>query len=80
MTENKENILSLKTYRLIIVEWATLLSVFLGCFLFLFYKIEKQSEKNEHFAEVQSEKLETQAARTDRLYEMFIELIKEKKG
>lgn len=48
-----------KTQKLIIAEWATLLSVFLGCFMFLFYKIEKQAE------------------RTDHLYEMFIDLIKE---
>lgn len=48
-----------KTHRLIIAEWVTLLSVFLGCFMFLFYRIEKQGE------------------RTDHLYEMFIDLIKE---
>lgn len=48
-----------KTHRLIIAEWITLLTVFGACFLFLLYKIERQSE------------------RTDRLYEMFIDLIKE---
>jgi hypothetical protein len=57
--ENETKSQNLKTHRLIIAEWATLLSVFVGCFMFLFYKIEKQAE------------------RTDHLYEMFIDLIKE---
>jgi hypothetical protein len=57
--ETEVSISSSKTHKLIIAEWATLLSVFLGCFMFLFYKIEKQAE------------------RTDHLYEMFIDLIKE---
>ncbi len=57
--DNEANISAAKTHRLIIAEWVTLISVFLGCFLFLLYKIEKQSE------------------RTDHLYEMFIDLIKE---
>ena len=47
-------------------------SIFLGCFIFLFYKIEKQSERTDHLFEIQS-------SRSDRLYEMFIDLIKESK-
>jgi len=57
--ENEARISAAKTHRLIIAEWVTLISVFIGCFLFLLYKIEKQSE------------------RTDHLYEMFIDLVKE---
>lgn len=70
--EIKENLSVAKTHRLIIAEWATLLSVFLGCFIFLFYKIEKQSERTDHIFEIQS-------ARSDKLYEMFIDLLKEGK-
>lgn len=57
--ENEAMMSAAKTHRLIIAEWVTLISVFIGCFLFLLYKIEKQSE------------------RTDHLYEMFIDLVKE---
>jgi hypothetical protein len=70
MSLENETKSTLKTHRLIIAEWATLLSVFLGCFIFLFYKIEKQAERTDHIFEIQSN-------RSDRLYEMFIDLIKE---
>jgi hypothetical protein len=59
--DNEARLSVTKTHRLIIAEWMTLLSVFIACFLFLLYKIEKQSE------------------RTDRLYEMFIDLLKDKR-
>ncbi len=58
MTANKEES---KTYKLIVVEWITTLSVFIMCFVYLSNKIEKQCD------------------RTDKLYEMFIDLLKEKK-
>lgn len=67
---NNTSISDTKTHRLIIAKWATLLSVFLGCFMFLFYRIEKQGERTDNLAEIQ-------AARSDHLYEMFIDLIKE---
>lgn len=50
-----------KTYKLIITEWITTIAVFVTCFAYLSYKIEKQAD------------------RTDKLYEMFIELVKDKK-
>lgn len=50
-----------KTNRIIYIEWISTIAVFLSCFGFLTYKIEKQSD------------------RTDRLYEMFIDLLKERK-
>jgi hypothetical protein len=59
--QNEAALSAAKTHRLIIAEWITLATVFLGCFLFLLYKIEKQSE------------------RTDHLYEMFIDLLKDRK-
>ena len=79
---------AIKTHRLIIAEWATLLSVFIGCFLFLFYRMEKQSEKSDELHQKQTERsdmlyasfqdsMQKQTERTDHLYEMFIDLIKE---
>ena len=47
------------------IEFAVLLVTLLGCFYTLDGKIERQGER--------------QSARTDRLYEMFIELVKEGK-
>ena len=51
-----------------IVEMATIIGVFLACFIFLHNQIDRLDIK-----------LEKQNARTDKLYEMFIELIKENK-
>lgn len=50
-----------RTYKLILTEWITTIAVFVTCFGYLSYKIERQAD------------------RTDHLYEMFIELLKEKK-
>jgi hypothetical protein len=50
----------LKTRKLIVTEWITLVAIFVTCFAYLAHKIDRQSE------------------RTDHLYEMFIELVKEK--
>jgi hypothetical protein len=58
--QNAERI-GFKINRLIIVEWVSILAVFITCFAYLAHKIDRQSE------------------RTDRLYEMFIDLLKEKK-
>lgn len=56
--DNDKNLESYKTYRLILLEWFTIIAVILGCFGYLTYKIEKQDD------------------RTDRLYEMFLDLLK----
>lgn len=50
-----------KNTRVIMLEWISTIAIFISCFAYLSYKIEKQSE------------------RTDRLYEMFIEIVKERK-
>lgn len=50
-----------KNTRIILVEWISILAVFITCFAYLAHKIDRQSE------------------RTDKLYEMFIDLLKEKK-
>ena len=49
-------------------EWATTLGVFIACFIFLHNQINALDQK-----------IERQSARTDKLYEMFIDLIKEGK-
>lgn len=49
-----------KNSKIIIIEFISTIAVFLTCFGYLTYKIERQSE------------------RTDRLYEMFIELVQKK--
>lgn len=69
--ENMEN--HSTTNRLIIVEWLTLAAIFVGCFLFL------HSEMKGINCNLQDRML-AQEHRTDRLYEMFIELVKEKRG
>lgn len=59
--QNDKNFETIRTYRLIFIEWVTTIAVLLGCFGYLSYKIEKQSD------------------RSDKLYEMFIDLLKEVK-
>lgn len=58
---DKINVNQIRTYKLIVTEWITTIAVFVTCFGYLAYKIERQAD------------------RTDRLYEMFIDLLKEKK-
>lgn len=55
-----------------IVEWVTTMGVFIACFLFLLRKIEGIETKQEA-------RMQEQTARTDRLYEMFIDLLKEQR-
>ena len=54
------------------VEFFTLLIAILGAFFVLDAKIERQSQKTDQIMQKQTE-------RTDKLYEMFIELVKERK-
>ena len=58
-----------KIPKVLIVEWASILGVFLICFSFLFSEIRHLETK-----------IDQQSARSDRLYEMFIDLIKETRG
>jgi len=46
-----------------IIEWASIIGTILTCFIFLMSKIERLEDR-----------LDVQGARTDRLYEMFVEL------
>lgn len=63
-----------KVDKVLLFEWLSMMTVFITCFLFLFYRIERVENNI-------SELNKSQCARTDHLYEMFIDLIKEtKKG
>jgi hypothetical protein len=53
-------------------EWLSLAGMILGCFLFLHNQIDSLDQKMER-------SISQQSVRTDRLYEMFIDLLKEKK-
>jgi uncharacterized membrane protein YqgA involved in biofilm formation len=55
-----------KTQFLIITEWITILGTLIGCFFFVNSQIQQQASR-----------IDQQAARTDRLYEMFIDLLKD---
>jgi hypothetical protein len=57
-----------KTQFLIITEWITILGTLIGCFFFVNSHIQQQASR-----------IDQQTARTDRLYEMFIDLLKENK-
>lgn len=53
-------------------EWISLMGTVLVCFIFLFYQIQSL---NTHL----QASLLNQTMRTDRLYEMFYEIVKERK-
>ena len=61
-----------KNYRAIIIEWATLAGIVLGCFYVLHSDIKNLENRME-------QRMLSQEARTDKLYEMFIELIQKNK-
>ena len=66
--------------RLLVAEWITLLGTFLACFLFLLYRIEALEAKQDvRIQELRAER-QAQSDRTDRLYEMFCELLKEQRS
>jgi hypothetical protein len=69
-----------KTHRLIITEWVTLLSVFVGCFLFLFSRIEKLSDRMDSAQHNFQESMSIHADRSDKIYEMFIDLLRENRN
>lgn len=72
-----------KAIRLILVEWITTLGVFLACFLFLLHRIEaleaKQDLKIQEIRQEGRMDRQTQSERSDKLYEMFYELLKEQR-
>ncbi len=59
--ENSKNI-----QRTVIIEWITILTSVIACFGILYFQIQSLDAK-----------MTQQSQRTDRLYEMFIDLIKE---
>jgi hypothetical protein len=61
-----ENSEVIKNTKILIVEWITILGVFIGGFFYLANKIDRQGER-----------IDRQGERTDKLYEMFIDLLKE---
>jgi septal ring factor EnvC (AmiA/AmiB activator) len=69
-----------KTHRLIIAEWASLVSLLLACFVFLLYRNEKQSDRIDQLNAQYQEQFAKQTERSDHLYQMFIDLIKETRG
>lgn len=58
------------THRLIVTEWLTLSAIFVGCFFFLHTEIKALDCRIES-------RMQAQEQRTDKLYEMFIDLVKE---
>ena len=70
MTENSKRSLS---YRLIVTEWLTLAGMLLACFYFLYSEMKSIDNRIE-------QRMVCLEQRADRLYEMFIDLLKEKKG
>lgn len=57
---------------LFFAEWASIISIFVICFSFLHNQIEKNCSRIDQQISIQS-------TRTDKLYEMFIDLVKEGK-
>lgn len=74
---------TLKTHRLIIIEWITTIAVFVSCFAYLSYKIEKQSDRTdklyEMFFSLQKQTHDMFFAQQKETKDMFIDLLKEKK-
>jgi hypothetical protein len=56
-----------RVYRAVIIEWVTILTAVVACFAVLYSEIKGLDAK-----------LERQSHRSDRLYEMFIDLLKDK--
>lgn len=61
-----ENHEIIKTSKIIFIEWVSIISIFLICFVFLFNEMRRLESK-----------IDQQTSRTDKLYEMFIDLLKE---
>ena len=76
--ENK-NMIYKPTWQFI-MELASIIGVFLICFVFLHNQIRDLDSKMETRINQQSIALQKQCERTDKLYEMFVDLLKEKKS
>ena len=67
------------THRLIITEWLTLAGIFLGCFFFLHSEIRSLEAKQDSRLMAQEQRVDQMNMRTDQLYQMFVDLLKERK-
>jgi hypothetical protein len=66
-------------YQVIIQYFAILLPI-LACFGFLYRELKEFKKEIKIDIAVQSKRMDTQSARSDKLYEMFIDLVKAKGG
>ncbi len=57
------------------LQWISIVSPTVACFMFLWNEIKSLEAKLDRH----SDRLDKQAERTDKLYEMFIDLLKAKK-
>jgi hypothetical protein len=81
-TENRKG----KLHTTVVIEWVTILTAVLGCFGILYAeikgldgKIERQGERIDRQGERTDRIIEISNSRADKLYEMFIDLLKETK-
>jgi hypothetical protein len=58
------------------IQFITLMTTFIGGFVFIHREIRQEIKEMKEDIKVQSARLDQQAARSDRLYEMFIDLVK----
>jgi hypothetical protein len=68
-----------KLHRTMIIEWITILTAVLTCFGVLYAEIKGLDGKIERQGDRTDKMCEMHNARSDRLYEMFIDLLKETK-
>lgn len=68
-----------KIYKAVLFEWITILTAVITCFGVLYSEIKSLDGKIERQGERIDKNSEMQIARTDKLYEMFIDLLKETK-
>lgn len=65
------------THKLIVTEWLTLAAIFVGCFFFLHTEITALDCRIESRIQLQESRIQAQEQRSDRLYEMYVQALKE---
>ncbi len=68
-----------KLHRTVIIEWVSILTAIIACFGILYAEIKGLDGKIQNQGDRLDRHTEIQSARADRLYEMFIDLLKETK-
>ena len=68
-----------KTYRMLIAEVLTISSILIGSFYFLHADIQSMKASMLAHQESTANQMLSHQQRTDRLYEMFVDLLKERK-